>query len=88
MRNSVKTLILLSVLLITTTLSACDNKIDIDKENGATIEAGKYSFKVEADTSGLSLSLTDDEYNKLLESGETEILIPSFLASAHVNSKM
>ena len=73
-------LLALCMLLIV----GCDNKLDIDEENGAVLNAGQYSLKVESNCAGLSLSLTDEEYQNVINNaGEDLFVLPRFYASAH-----
>lgn len=80
-----KSVCLVLVLLLVFVLFGCENKVDIDKENGANLNAYGYDFKVESNVNGLSLSLTEEEYQKVMDMelrGE-ELKLPSFAPAAH-----
>ena len=80
-----KSLVLILLALFAFVLFGCENKLDIDKDNGANISAYGYDFKVESNVNGLSVSLTEEEYQKVVElelKGE-ELKLPSFAPAAH-----
>ena len=51
-----KSLVLVLLGLFVFVLFGCENKLDIDKENGANLNAYGFDFKVESNVNGLSLS--------------------------------
>ena len=80
-----KSVCLILVLLLVFVLFGCENKLDIDKENGANVSAYGYDFKVESNANGLSLSLTEEEFQnvKEMELRGEEMKLPSFAPAAH-----